>query len=84
MSLGQSLVVMLALIAFFALAVAGAAALVMGRRPRAREPESLLPPRQQATLRVVRTRPGPPPKVHAVGSVGRTPGEHHRGGRAAA
>jgi hypothetical protein len=76
---------MLGLIAFFALAVAGVVALVMGRPPRAREPESLLPPRQQAPLRAV--RPLPAPKVHAVSSVGRaghSTGEHHRGGRAAA
>ncbi|HEX4034695.1 MAG TPA: hypothetical protein VHX66_09640 [Solirubrobacteraceae bacterium] len=86
MSLGQSLVVVVALIVLFTFAVAGTVAFVMSRPPRARVPQSLLPPRPQAPLRVVRPRPVAAQPIHAAaaGRPGR-PGEHGRhGGRAAA
>jgi len=86
MSLGQSLFVTVALIGLFALAVAGAVAVVMTRPPRRREPRSLLPPRQQPALRAVRTHPRPAHRVHPAGSAAgstRSTGDG-RSGRAAA
>ncbi|HEY7965724.1 MAG TPA: hypothetical protein VID68_01725 [Solirubrobacteraceae bacterium] len=86
MSLGQSLVLTIALIGLFSLAVAGIVAFVMTRPPRRREPMSLLPPRPRPALHAVPARPRTARRLHPAGPAAgstRSPGDR-RDGRAAA